>query len=492
MSLNTSLSVASSGLSAVQYELAVASQNVANASTPGYVAEIANVASRDAGGQGGGVVIQLTTRAVNDALQASLYAQNARVAGLNVTVNALNAVGAVQGSTSANPTASNTLSDNLGNLQNSFTALDADPSSVVNQKAVISSANLLASSIQTSSGTYQAQRQSAQQAMPAEIGAINSNLNSIGSISKQIMQLRAAGQDTADLENQRSAAMDTLSSSLGVKFTETSAGDMLVSLANGTSLPTHATTGPLSLSSMQTAVIGATDLYSYPTTVAVPPASAPTIPGIELNGQDVTASLTGGALGANITLRDITLPTMQSQLDTFSSIMANRFSEQGLTLFTDASGNSPGNATASAPPGGQLGFSTGIKVSSAVVATPSQVRDGDPARGLNPSGAVGYTGLISAVLNATFASPSDGTGELATLATTLTATQAQTIATATTQQATQTDIQTTLAANLTATSGVSVDGQMAKVVALQNAYESNAKVVAAVQSMFAALLAAVT
>ena len=85
-----------------------------------------------------------------------------------------------------------------------------------------------------------------------------------------------------------------------------------------------------------------------------------------------------------------------------------------------------------------------------------------------------------------------GTGSLVTLATTLTASQAQTIADATTRESAQTDIQTTLQANLASTSGVSVDDQMANVVALQNAYEANAKIVTAVQTMFSAILAAVT
>ena len=143
MSLNTSLLIASSGLSAVQYELAVASQNVANASTPGYVSEIANVASVEAGGQGSGVAVQLTSRAVNDALQTALLAQNATVAGLGVTNTALAAVSAVQGSTSADTSSSDTLSDDLGNLANGFTALQADPSSSTQQQAILSSASAL-------------------------------------------------------------------------------------------------------------------------------------------------------------------------------------------------------------------------------------------------------------------------------------------------------------------------------------------------------------
>src|ERR1700712_2862676 len=165
MSLNTSLSIAQSGLSAVTYELGVASQNVSNASTPGYVTEVANVASRNAGGQGSGVALKLTTRAVNDTLQNALFTQNATVAGLSVTTNALNAVSSVQGSTSADAGSSNTLADNLGNLENSFTTLESDPSSAVQQQAVISSAATLANSIQTLSNTYQTQRHAAQDAI---------------------------------------------------------------------------------------------------------------------------------------------------------------------------------------------------------------------------------------------------------------------------------------------------------------------------------------
>ena len=513
MSLSTSLSIASSGLSAVQHELAVASQNVANAGTPGYVSEVANVAARDAGGQGGGVVIQLTTRAVNDALQNSLYAQNATVAGLGVTVNALSAVSSVQGSTSADAGTSGTLSDDVGNLQNSFTALDTNPSSSVSQQGVVNSAADIASSIRTLSATYQTQRQAAQQAIPTEVEQINASLNAIGSISSHIVQMQVSGQDTADLQNQRSAMMSTLSGFLNVKFTETATGDMLVNTTNGLSLPTRAGSGPLVTQQLNT--IGAADAYPG------------TIPAIRLNGQDVTASMTGGMLGANITLRDNTLPTMQAELDSFSATLAGRFSTQGLTLFTSASGSSAGTDPTVAPPNGQLGFSSTIQVNPVVTATPSMVRDGtttipNPATStttsaLNPSGVVGFTGLISNVLNytlgvtsiagaapyaaaastglgvnGTLSAPYVQTGNLATLATVLTGSQAGTIAAATTRQSSQTDIQTTLQASVTSTSGVSVDNQMANVVALQNAYESNAKVVAAVQTMFSALLAAIT
>ena len=53
-------------------------------------------------------------------------------------------------------------------------------------------------------------------------------------------------------------------------------------------------------------------------------------------------------------------------------------------------------------------------------------------------------------------------------------------------------MQTTLQASLPASSGVSVDDEMSKIVALQNAYEANAKVVSSVESMFSALLSAIS
>ena len=313
--------------------------------------------------------------------------------------------------------------------------------------------------------------------------------------------------DTADLENQRSAAMSTLSSSLSVNFQETQAGDMLVSTTNGLILPTNSSTGPLST---ENATIGVSDAYPG------------TIPGIELDGKDVTSSLTGGSLGANITLRDNTMPTMQGELDSFASALASRFSSQGLTLFTDGAGNSPGASPSLPPPAGQLGFSGSIQINPAVAATPSLVRDGtqaiqDPTAGAavvagavltgasaftpNPAGGpVGFSTLISRVLNnalgtsiqtgvaqpaasttglgvnGTLSAPYGGSADLGTLATALTSSQAQTIADATTQQSTQTAIQTSLQGSLTTSSGVSVDDQMASVVALQNAYEANAKV----------------
>jgi len=52
MSLDGALSIATGGLANVNRQLALVSQNVANASTPGYAAEIGTQTSVTADGQG--------------------------------------------------------------------------------------------------------------------------------------------------------------------------------------------------------------------------------------------------------------------------------------------------------------------------------------------------------------------------------------------------------------------------------------------------------
>ena len=98
----------------------------------------------------------------------------------------------------------------LGNLGNQFSTLLNDPTNQTQQSAVVSAAGTLATQINTLSDTYTAQRQSAQNAIVAEVGTLNSALSTIGALSNQIMAAKAAGTSTADLQNQRNARSQTL------------------------------------------------------------------------------------------------------------------------------------------------------------------------------------------------------------------------------------------------------------------------------------------
>ncbi len=126
----------------------------------------------------------------------------------------------------------------------------------------------------------------------------------------------------------------------------------------------------------------------------------------------MTQQLNSGQLGANITLRDTTLPTYQAELDEFSQNMAGHFAAQGLTLFTDPQGNVPSGGGTPVQ-SGYVGFAAEIQVNPAVKADPSLVRDGTTAIAGSPTGAAaftpnpaggpaGFTTLIANILNYTF------------------------------------------------------------------------------------------
>jgi flagellar hook-associated protein 1 FlgK len=507
MSLAGAISIASNGLANVSAQLALVSHNVANASTPSYSVETIDSQSLTAGGVGMGVLTGPAVRSVNQALQTAALQQDTTVAGLQTTQTALQAIDAISGT----PGQGSDLGSLLGAMQDQFSTLLTNPSSPTQQSEVVSSASTLAQGINALSNGYTAQRQTAENSIVADVGAANSALGTIGALSAQIVAQQAEGQSTADLKNQRDAAVQGLSQLLGVNVLEQPNGNMVVTSASGTLLPTNASSGPLSVTG----------------TNVQPGSTYPSggISGIMLGGVDVTQQMTGGQLGANITLRDTTLPTYQAELDEFSQNMAGQFAAQGLTLFTDPAGNVPAGG-GSPVQSGYVGFAAEIQVNPAVQANASLVVDGNVSIAGSPTGAsaftpnpatgpAGFTTLITRILtyalgadaqsgvpqpaanttglgatgtlNAPFAAPTT----LGDFATALTGAQAANSASVTNQLGTEQAVQTTLSGQLSSQSGVSIDQQMSLMIQLQNAYGANAKVISSVQTMFAELLAAV-
>lgn len=486
MSLGAALSVATSGLANINSQLALVSQNVANAGTPNYATEVATQQSIVAAGLGLGVRTGPAVRTIDSALQAGLFSQNGAVAGLQTRQTALQALDAAMGT----PGQNTDIASQIADLQNQFSTLLNDPGSQAQQIQVISSATNLAQDINALSDAYTAQRQTTQDNIVAEVGNLNTTLEGIGSLSDRIIAAKASGQSTADLENQRDAALSNLSQLLGIKVLQQTNGDVLLTTGSGLPLPIRGD------SQLTTSGANVQPGAYYPAT----------IPPILLHGVDVTSQLQGGQIGANITLRDSTLPTGLAELDELAQNMASRFDANGLRLFTDPAGNVP----ASAPPpvqNGYVGFAATIQVNAAVQANPSLVRDGTaaPATGL-----AGYTDIIDAVLNGALgdkpplSSNTSGLGPggnlnapyvspttLGALASTMLAAQAQDSATTTSQLSTEQAVQTTLSNSLSSKDGVNMDTELSNMIELQNAYGANAKVIGAVQSMWSQLLSAI-
>jgi flagellar hook-associated protein 1 FlgK len=506
MGLDTALSIASGGLANVNAQLALVAQNVANAGTPAYAVETGTQQEITAGGIGLGVHTGAATRQIDQALQASAVQQNATVSGLATTQTALQAIDIVLGT----PGQGNDLGSLLGVVQNQFSSLLTNPGNATQQSAVVSAASTLATGINNLSSAYTTQRQAVQSDLGTAVGTLNKTLSTIGKLSDQIVAMQPDGQSTADLENQRDAAVQTLSNLVGIKTIEQPNGDLSVFTPGGLSLPTRGVTNPFSIAG------GTAQPGSYY------PGGG--LSGIMAGGTDVTGNMTGGQIGADLTLRDKTLPTDQAELDEFSSGLSNRFAAQGVSLFTDPAGNVPSGGTP--VQAGYVGYAATIQVNPLIITTPSLVRDGtttiaDNATGAssftpNPAnGPAGFADLISRVINNTFGSQAQsgvpqpafnttGLGASGTLTATvnsaaslsdyangLVASQAHQSATTTSNLATEQAMQTSLTSKIATVSGVSMDTEMSMMISLQNAYGVNARIMTTVQSMFTQLLQAV-
>ena len=453
MFLGNALGSAASGLDSIERQLALVSQNVANASTPNYVRQTLPLSTLDSGGGPGGVRSGLATRSVDLHLQANLLAAVATEAGSKVTQSALEGIDQVSGV----PGSGQDLSSLLGTLRDSFSTLSNDPASGSQQQDVLSKAGSLVDGLHTLGIALVQARQTAQDTLVQDVSTANDALHALGQLSNQIIAAKAAGQSTADLEDARDGQQRSLAQLIGARFITQANGDVQA-IAGNSLLPLHATSGPFSLGNAN--FNGAT------------PSSS--VPALLFDG--APADNLGGEIGANLTLRDTTLPTLQSKLDGFAQSLAASFQSQGLPLLTDGSG--------AVPPAGTAGFSLTIQVSAAVQANPAIVRDG-----AGPAGAAGDTTLINNVIQNVF---SAGVTGLPTQASTLVASYAALASQSKAVADTNTAVRSGLESRLSAVTGVSVDSELAHMIQLQSAYAANAKVITAVQSMWTQLLQAVS
>ena len=309
-----------------------------------------------------GVATQVTDAALQDALNQ----QNGSVAAQQVTSDALASIDAAQGTVAAG----NDLSSRLGALTDAFTTLGTNSANQAQQAAVVSAASTMAGGIRDQAAAYAAARQGAQNGLVTDVAALNTAIGTIGSLSQQIIATAARGESTADLESQRDAQEATAAQLGGLRFLPQSNGDV-TAVAGGIVVDTHAATGPFSIATA-----------SLATGSSAPP--------LMLSGNDVTTGITGGSIGARITLRDTTVPQAEAGLDEFAATLANRINSQGLNLFTDPAGNPP--ATGGTPiQSGYIGFATDVQVNPAVTAAPSLVRDGTQSVANGTGGAAAFT-----------------------------------------------------------------------------------------------------
>ncbi|MBR1220949.1 flagellar hook-associated protein FlgK [Bradyrhizobium sp. U87765 SZCCT0131] len=304
MSINSASYIAYSSLMATQVQMTVASSNIANADTTGYTEETANQAPTVTGGVGAGVTITGITGTVDKLLMKSLVGAASTVGGANTLNTYLNQLQQLYGSTGSANSSGTSLGNSLASLETALSSLANDPGSAAQQAAVVAALQTVTSQLNQTSNGIQTLRGNADQDIGTAVKDVNQQLQTIANLNTQIVQLQATGQSTANLVDQRNAALQDVASKMDVSYFTASNGSLQVYTASGQAL---VDTAAHTLSYTPAASVTAGTTYS-----TTPPSG---FGGIMLNGQDITSQIKSGSIGALINLRDNVLPGAQAQLD---------------------------------------------------------------------------------------------------------------------------------------------------------------------------------
>lgn len=343
-SLDIARSIAFSGLSATQVQISIASANISNADTKGYTEKTANQSSSVTAGVGTGVTITGITSTVDKLLLKSLVGADSDLGAADTSNNYLTELQQLYGSTSSSDssTTGTSLANTIAAFESALSSLASMPSSASLQANVVSALNAVTSQLQQTSSGIQKLRADADQDIASSVSDINSDLQQISDLNKQIKQEAAAGQPTSDLEDQRNSALQDLASQMNVSYFITSTGDLQVYTGSGQAL-VDSTAHPLSY----TAASSVTASTTY-----VAGSATSGFSGIAVNGVDITSQIFSGKVSALITLRDQTLPAAQSQLDELAQQLAasvNAVSNQGASVPPPASLTGTATTSSSTP-----------------------------------------------------------------------------------------------------------------------------------------------
>jgi flagellar hook-associated protein 1 FlgK len=410
MGLSSALATAMSGLRANQAALAITSGNIANAQTPGYIAETANQIELSAGTGGTTVQVAGASRDLDVFIQKQLRTETGGAGFANQNSNILGQLQSLYGT----PGGTGTLESALNTFTTALQGLSTSSSGLSAQTTALGAAQTLAQTLNTTSEGIQTLRSNVEQDIGSSVTQANTDLNQIAAINQQLQGLSANDPSAATLEDQRDSAINDLSSLMDVNATTNSANQTSILTNTGVQLVSGTQASQFSFTSAGT--LSPTDLYSSNPAqngVGSLTVKLPNGANIDVISNNVISS---GRIAADIQLRDQTLVQAQNQVDQLAATLSSSLSDittQGtavtpsasLSGFTlDLSNVQPGNSinlTYTNSAGQQQAVQVVAVNDSSVLPLPSPSGASPQVIGVNLSGSTSIAAQLTAALGQT-------------------------------------------------------------------------------------------
>lgn len=443
--LTTTLLTGMQALDATEAALQTTSNNIANANTAGYTREEADLSSNAenfSGGEltGGGVTVDNIQSVRDELLNLQIQQQTSLQGQADTESSSLQTIQSLFSSTGED------IASTLSAFSSSLAQLSANSSNSATQQGVLSAAQNLAESFNSTATGLESAQSSADQDVTQTVAQINSLTTQIAQLNAQLTPTVMSEQNGGTIEDQRDELVQQLSALTNVSITQSSDGEVITT-GDGTPL-----------------VMGAQSFNLQTTT-----GSDGFQQVLDSEGNNITSSISGGQLGGAIQVRDTIIPSYLSSLNALASQFAASVNaaqaegydsngNAGAALFSlpSNSADAASGITVALTSGSQIAVSSdGTSGSNGNVTNLLAAVNGDMSSGQTPADA--YSDLV------------DKVGTDASNASTQSSALSQNILQLTNQQS--------------SVSGVSIDEETTNLIRYQTAYEAAARVVSTIQAL---------
>lgn len=300
----TGINSALRGLEAEQTAMDVTSHNIANASTPGYSRQSADLQTTDplvdpsmlpagAGQLGTGVQVASIQRAHDDFVQQQVIYQNQAQQQQQKLSDTLSQISQV-----FNDPTSQGFSNLLSSYFTSWQELANNPSDNPTRAALVSQGAALAAGFNNTSSALHALQGNEDAQIAPLVTQINTISQQIARLNQQITAVGVTGQTPNDLFDKRDVLLGQLSQIANIQYTVANTGSVNVALVGAGMLVQGASANQLA---------------------TMPDAARSQTTDIVFQGTSTPLTVAGGQLGGAITARDVTIANRISALDSLAT-----------------------------------------------------------------------------------------------------------------------------------------------------------------------------
>jgi flagellar hook-associated protein 1 FlgK len=328
MDLISLLNNTSNGLTALQAKAATVGNNIANASTPGYARQNANlvesspsVLAGSRGYIGGGVHLGSITQTRDQFVESQLPVAFSHSSGSTARSGALDSI------STFNNGAEGDLTDALGAFYSNMTALAQNAGDPSLRQSAVQAGAWLVSTFNRTAVSVEMARTSIDASVQDTIQQVNASAQQIADLNRRISVIEAGGVQPTDLLDQRHNLMDQMAKLIGTTQVPDAYGNINMVLPGGVTLVSASIAATLK-------VQGNSDNKGHVDIVFTPPdASSPVV----LKEAEV-----GGQIGGLLSARDLDLGPTSTDLDTLAFEFANVVNAQnhaGYDLYGNLGGD---------------------------------------------------------------------------------------------------------------------------------------------------------